>query len=58
MKTYNSPMLQVVGINKNDIVTASDPNVALSNTPYTGPSDGSGFSAPGQRGLDDWYEGY
>ena len=58
MKTYNSPMLQVVGINKNDIVTASDPNVALSNTQYTGSSDGSGFSAPGQRGVFDWDAGY
>ena len=58
MKTYKSPMLQVVSIKNNDIVTASDPNVTLSNTQYSGLTDGSGFSAPGQRGVFDWYEGY
>ncbi len=54
-KKYNSPMLQIVSISKKDIITTSDPNVILGGT-YTG--SGNNFCAPGQRGLDDWYEGY
>ena len=43
MKTYNSPMLQVVSINKKDIIATSDP--ALTTTVYTTGS----VLAPGQR---------
>ena len=32
MKTYNSPMLQVVSINKKDIIATSDPAVTLGGT--------------------------
>ena len=49
-KKYENPMLQVVSIKKNDIITDSlpvDPNA--SNTIDR---------APGQRGLDDWDAGY
>lgn len=54
MKTYNSPMLQVVSIKKNDIVTSSEGALNVHLT-----TDHSGtIYAPGQRGLDDWYEGY
>ena len=49
MKTYNSPMLHVVGINNNDIITMSTYNVYDPTKPTL---------APGQRGLDDYYEGY
>ena len=49
MKKYNSPMLQVVGIVKNDIITESmEVYGTTTNTQLS----------PGQRGLDDWYEGY
>ena len=52
MKTYNSPMLQVVSIKKSDVIETStmrmlgnyDSNVTI--------------AAPGQRGLDDWDAGY
>ena len=53
MKTYNNPMLQVVGINKSDIIATSNPGL---KGEYKGTA--SGVLAPGQRGLDDWYEGY
>ena len=49
MKTYNSPMLQVVSINKKDIIATS---LGLHN------DVGYGSFAPDQRGFDDWYEGY
>ncbi len=51
MKTYNSPMLQFVSIKENDIVTGSP----ILNGTYNGSAE---ILAPGQRGLDDWYEGY
>ena len=50
-KKYNSPMLQVVSISKNDIVTASNPKLG-------GDYSGQSILAPGQRGLDDWDAGY
>ena len=53
MKTYNSPMLQVVSIKRSDIVTASDQYG--SNGTY---GVGVNLAAPGMRGLDDYYEGY
>ena len=46
MKAYNSPMLQVVGIKQNDIITSS-PN-ALHGT-Y---NPGWATLAPGERSLD------
>ena len=54
MKKYENPMLQIVSIKKNDIVTASDGTVNVYlNTGHTG-----SVYAPGQRGLDDWDAGY
>ena len=52
MKTYNSPKLQVVGINKSDIIATSAPGLKGA---YTGTA--SGVLAPGQRDIDSWYEG-
>ena len=54
-KKYENPMLQVVSINKSDIIVTS-PVVEVSTNAYD-PTKG-GIYAPGQRGLDDWYEGY
>ena len=54
MKTYNSPMLQVVSIKKNDIVTASE-NMTVQGNYDSGTIT---IAAPGMRGLDDYYEGY
>ncbi len=54
MKTYNSPMLQVVSINKNDVIATSETmSYGLHN--YDGSST---ILAPGQRGLNDWDAGY
>ena len=52
MNTYNSPMLQVVSIKSNDIVTASPTSVV---NEY---DSNWKTLAPGQRGLDDWDAGY
>ena len=49
MKTYNSPMLQVVSI-KNDIVTTSDPKYGGMTTAT------SGNLAPDR--FNDWDAGY
>jgi len=54
MKKYENPMLQVVSIKKSDIVTAS-PNDILLGGSYGGSLP---ICAPGQRGFDEWYEGY
>ena len=54
MKTYNSPMLQVVSIKKNNIIATS--TVSIYSTEYD--KDKGSILAPGQRGLDDYYEGY
>ena len=52
MKTYNSPMLQVVGINRNDIITGSDPK--FSQNAWE-----SGNAILGaDRIRDDWDAGY
>lgn len=53
-KNYNSPMLQIVSIKNNDIVTASGETLNVSNTLY----EETTILAPGQRGLDDWDAGY
>ena len=55
MKKYENPMLQVVSINKHDIIVTS-PKLAGNYDP----NSGFEISAPGQRGLfdNDWYEGY
>ena len=51
MKKYVNPMLQVVSIKNNDIVTSSHG--------YGGSTEAvSGNLAPGQRGMDDWDAGY
>ena len=51
-KKYNSPMLQVVSIKSNDILTTSTMNM-LGNY-----GAGVTIAAPGQRSFDDWYEGF
>ncbi len=51
MKKYENPMLQVVSINKNDIIATSDPKLG-------GDYSGQTILAPGQRGFDDWDAGY
>ena len=48
-KIFAQPELTVVRMNNNDIVTLSTYGV------YDGQKE---ILAPGQRGLDDWYEGY
>ena len=53
MKTYNSPMLQVVSINKKDIIATSTMGMLGDYNSST-----VTIGAPGQRGLDEWYEGY
>ena len=54
MKTYNSPMLQIVGIKKSDIIATSTDTVGMgSGTKATNLAD-----APGMRGFDDWDAGY
>ena len=55
MKTYNSPMLNVVSIKRSDIIATSGEETMN----YRG-DFGSGITiaAPGMRGLDDWDAGY
>ena len=55
MKTYNSPMLHVVSIKKNDIITDSNVPMDYSNESVITSPDAVG--APGRR-MFDWYEGY
>lgn len=53
-KNFEIPMLQVLSIKKNDIIVTSGESIKMGNS-----WDGSStILAPGQRGLDDWYEGY
>ena len=52
MKKYNSPMLQVVSINKKDIIVTSDLSM---RGDYSGSVT---IAAPGQRALDGWDAGY
>ena len=50
-KKYNSPMLQVVSINKKDIIATSDPALG-------GVFNGETILAPGrERDFNSWYEG-
>ena len=52
-KKYNTPMLQVVSINHNDIITGSnEPQVAIGSGYYTGGT----ICAPDR--FDDWDAGY
>ena len=53
MKKYENPMLQVVGIKNNDIITDS-----LGMRGDKTVDSASGILAPGQRGMDDWDAGY
>lgn len=53
MKTYNSPMLQVVSIKKNNIITTS--TVTIYDTEYN-KNNGSILGA--DRFRDDWDAGY
>ena len=50
-KTYENPMLQIVSVKNNDIVCTSPGQ--LNNT-----NPGWATLAPGERGLNDYYEGY
>ena len=53
-KKYNSPMLQVVSINQNDIIATSTTTLGIG-------ASGSAINAeaPGLRNVfDEWYEGY
>ena len=51
-KKYNSPMLQVVSIKKNDIVTGSP---VLTNNAWSSSDE---ILAPGRdRNFNSWYEG-
>lgn len=50
MKTYVNPMLQVVGINKKDIIATSAPGFSTNN--YNGET----ILAPGERGIFDPYD--
>lgn len=52
-KKYVIPMLQIVSVKENDIVTASESVSVYLNTNHEGT-----VYAPGQRGLDDWDAGY
>ena len=56
MKTYNSPMLNVVSIKRSDIIATSGEETMGMRGAYD--SGTITIAAPGQRGLDDWYEGY
>ena len=53
-KKYENPMLQIVSIKMNDIVTSS-PTVPVDPTNSYDPNAG-GIYAPGQRGLFDSYD--
>ena len=52
MKKFENPMLQMVSISKHDIITTSGERGVI-NSGWT-----SEQGAPGQRGIDSWYEGY
>lgn len=54
MKTYNSPMLQVVSIKFNNIIATSG-NPETHDANFTGTAND--VLAPGRR-FDIWYEGY
>ena len=55
MKKYENQMLQIISIKRSNIIATSG-NETMN---YRG-DFGSGITiaAPGQRGLDDYYEGY
>ncbi|MBR3647505.1 MAG: hypothetical protein IKN59_03840 [Paludibacteraceae bacterium] len=55
-KTYENPMLQIVSINKNDIIATSLDAYDQEAANKGGDITGFGF-APG-RNFDSWYEGY
>ena len=56
MKTYNSPMLQVVSIKRNDIVCGSPVTMDFGATPI---SSGTEVGAAGRiRDFDSWDAGY
>ena len=53
-KKYNSPMLQVVSIKRNDIIATSGEPQLFGNK-FTGSSEN--VLSAGRR-FDEWYEGY
>lgn len=55
MKKYENPMLQVVSIKNNDILTNSPVPMSVKGDYDSGSVI---MAAPGQRGLDDWDAGY
>ena len=55
-KTYNSPMLQIVSIKRNDIVTSSDPTLTLGGV-FEG--NANQIEAPDRfYRFNSYYEGY
>ena len=55
MKKYVNPMLQVVSIKKNDIITGSVETMGISSDAFSG---GSSAVLDGGRRMDDWDAGY
>ena len=55
-KQYNTPMLQVVGINKKDIIVTS-PKFTDQVAGTKGGDETTGFGFAPDR-FNDWYEGY
>ncbi len=53
-KIFAQPEMMVVNVVKNDIITNSVPR----DTSEGNMLNTNEILAPGQRGLDDWYEGY
>ena len=54
MKKYENPMLQVISIKSNDILTNSPVQMSVQGNYDSNVT----IAAPGMRGLDDYYEGY
>ena len=52
MKKYENPMLQVVSINKNDIIATSEPTIPVGVS-----GSANNAEAPGMR-IFDWDAGY
>ena len=55
MKTYNSPMLNVVSIKRSDIIATSGEKFGITNTAF---DTGSGTILGADRFRDDWDAGY
>lgn len=51
-KTYNTPMLQIISINKTDIIATS------TDAPISGTQANESALSPCLRGFDSWDAGY